>query len=600
LDRGYRSLRSLNPRLISLHPSGVLNQFDLQSVLYGMNKALSALFLILTLATGLHAQSEFSPQVLLKPRVSGPYMIPLSPDVRSAYDTLGTRAGINMVFHPGFKADIAAPVRVEGQTFFEAMDNLSRQTGNFWFAWDSKTIVVAADTPQYHRDLEPLTHKTFYLANSTTREALLNIVTALRTRHMMRGVMPVQGAQAIIVYDTASKVSGAEQVIAEMTNQALPISSSAPIAFPENSPSHVLLAESGKVRKVVPSNQAHMENMLVGSVSIDTSLPMEAIYEDLASRAGLNVVFDRSLRPAPTPRFHVEGVDLINALDLLALQTRTVWQPLNDSIIYVMGDNQQNRVEREQVIAKVIYLPELANPADLQETANALRTSPMASRSVFQDEKRKAILIKDTPLRVFLAEKVVADLNKRHGKTQSVAITIETSSLSARYGWMLGNAAKARPQLDVKLRNKTSVRLKENAKGAFEALTGLAGLQLSADSRFADDVETSFNAINIDILDALDLLGWKTRNIWQVVDQQTIRVLPDTQATRRDLETIEKTIVPADPSDAASLLNILRTIFQLRTVSLNEKNNIVIRDTADNVAIAEKLVEILGKGSVQR
>jgi hypothetical protein len=564
-----------------------------------MNKALSALLLVLTLGTGLHAQSEFSPQVLLKPKVSGPFTIPLSPDVRSAYDSLGSRAGINMVFHPGFKADIAAPLRVEGQTFFEAMDNLSRQTGNFWFAWDSKTIVIAADTPQYHRDLEPLTQKTFYLGNNVATEALGNIQTALRIRLQVVASL-VKGAKAIIVKDTATKVSAAEQLIAEMSNHALPLPSSTPTAFPDNNLYYLLLAEGGKVRRVVPSNQAHMENMLVGLVSIDTSLQTEAIYEDLASRAGLNVVFDRSLRPGPTARFHVEGVDLINALDLLALQTRTVWQPLNDSIIYVMEDNQQIRVEREQVIVKVIYLPELATTADLQETVNALRSSPLAFRSVFQDEKRKAILIKETALRVFLAEKVVADLNKRHGKTQSVAITIETSSLSARYGWMLGNAAKARPQLDVKLRNKTSVRLREKAKGAFEALAGLAGLQLAADSRFADDVETSFNAINIDILDALDLLGWKTRNLWQVVDQQTIRVLPDTQATRRDLETIEKTIVPSDPADAASLLNILRTIFALRSVSVDAKNNIVIRDTADNVAIAEKVVEVLGKGAVQR
>jgi hypothetical protein len=562
-----------------------------------MNKLL-ALLLILTLATGLQAQSEFAPQILLKPRVSGPFTIPLSLDVRSVYDTLGSRAGINMVFHPAFKGETSVPLRVEGQTFFEAMDNLSSQTGNFWFAWDSKTIVIAADTPQYHRDLEPLTHKTFYLGSNVTAEAVPNIATALRTR-LRTGVHPVEGAKAIIVLNTASKVSEAEQLISEMSNQPLPVPSSAPTAFPDNSPFYVLLAEGGKVRSVVPSTRAHLENMLVGSVSIDTSLPMEAIYEDLASRAGLNVVFDRSLRPGPTPRFHVEGVDLINALDLLALQTNTFWQPLSDSIIYVMADNQQNRRDREQFLAKVIYLPDLATTKDVLETINALRTS-LTMRSVFQDEKHKAIIIRDNALKVFLAEKLVADVNKRLGKPKSVLITVETSSLSAENGWMLGNAAKARPQLDVKLRNKTSVRLRENTKGAFESLASLAGLQLTSDSRFADEVETSFNALNIDILDALDLLGWKTRHFWQVVDQHTIRVIPDTQATRRDLQTIEKTIVPADPSDAAALLNVLRTTFQLRFVSLNEKNDIVIRDSADNVAIAEKVMEILGKGAVQQ
>jgi hypothetical protein len=86
----------------------------------------------------------------------------------------------------------------------------------------------------------------------------------------------------------------------------------------------------------------------------------------------------------------------------------------------------------------------------------------------------------------------------------------------------------------------------------------------------------------------------------QVVDEHTIRVTPDVQGARRELElTAQKTIVPTDPTNAASLLNILRTAFGLRGVQLDEKSNIVIRDLPDNVAMAEKLVEVLGKGAVQ-
>jgi hypothetical protein len=265
----------------------------------------------------------------------------------------------------------------------------------------------------------------------------------------------------------------------------------------------------------------------------------------------------------------------------------------------VMDDNQQNRRDRELFVTKVIYLPETATLTDINATLNVLRTT-LSLRGIFPHEKRKALVIRDTPLRVFLAEKTVEELNQRLGKSKSVVVETDTSSLYGENGWMLGIASKARPQLEVKLRNKTTVRLREKSKAAFEALVGLAGLQVVFDPRFTDTAELSFNATNVDILEALDLLAWQTRNFWEVVDKNTIRVIPDTQVARRELEPmVQKTIVPADLNDTPGLLNVLRVTFSLRDIKTDEKNNILIRDTADNVAMAEKLVEILGQGATQ-
>jgi len=563
-----------------------------------MNKAISAALLVLTLTIQLHAQAEFSPQAMLKPKITGPYTIPPNVDARAAYDTLGARAGFNMVYVPAFKEDTPIVLRIEAPTFFEAMNRLSEQTKTFWFPWDSKTIVLAPDTLQYHRDLEPQTLRTFYLGKDVPRDVLSSTVNALRARLQMRSVFQQEGANAIVVWDTAANVAAAERIIAEVEGQRLPLPTTTATAFPINNTLFLLISENGKVRRVVPSTQSHLENTLTGAVSVDIHSSARPIYEDLAARAGLNVIFDSQMRERPATRFHVESLDFINALDLLALQTGTFWQPMNDSTIYVMDDNQQNRRDRDRFIAKVIFLPETATTNDLNGTLNLMRTS-LGFRGIFQDSRQKAIVIKDTPLRVFLAEKVVEDLHKQLGKSKSVLLTTE-SSIYAENGWILGNAAAARPKLEVKLRNETTVRLNKNTKAAFETLAELAGLQVTFDPRFVDSDAISFAATNVDILDALDLLAWQTRQFWQVVDQHTIRVVPDSQAARRELElTVQKTIVPADPTAAAGLLNILRTVFALRAVQTDEKNNIIIRDNPDNVAIAEKLVEILGKGAVQ-
>jgi hypothetical protein len=310
----------------------------------------------------------------------------------------------------------------------------------------------------------------------------------------------------------------------------------------------------------------------------------------------MNVIVDRSVLTKPASRFHVEGLDLVNALDLLALQTGTMWQPLNESTIHVMEDTQQNRRDHGRLLVKIIYLPEMVTTATLNETINILRTR-LALRGIFQDEKHKAIVVKDTPLRVFLAERVIADLNKRFGKTTSVMLTTDTNSLYAESGWVLSNAAKARPLLDLKLRSKTTIRLNETPRKTFEALAEMAGLKLAENSAISDAAEMPLNLYNIDILDALDLFAWQSRYFWQVVDEHTIRVIPDTQQMRRDLEPmVEKTIYPADATQpgVAGLLNVLRVVFALRQIQLNDKNAFVIRDSAENVALTEKLVEILG------
>src|SRR6185436_8013852 len=100
-------------------------------------------------------------QIMLKPKTLGLYTIPPNLDARGAYDAIGAKAGVNMVYLPAFKQDTPVVLRIEGQTFFEAMDRLSQETKTFWFPWDSKTVVLAPDTQAARSDFEPLIFKTF-------------------------------------------------------------------------------------------------------------------------------------------------------------------------------------------------------------------------------------------------------------------------------------------------------------------------------------------------------------------------------------------------------------------------------------------------------
>jgi type II secretory pathway component HofQ len=81
----------------------------------------------------------------------------------------------------------------------------------------------------------------------------------------------------------------------------------------------------------------------------------ERRLKPLAAKAGLNVIFDRDFRsPVQIPLF--DSVDVLDALDLLSLQTKTFWEFMDATTILVSPDNQTKRRDYSQLVVKTIYL----------------------------------------------------------------------------------------------------------------------------------------------------------------------------------------------------------------------------------------------------
>jgi hypothetical protein len=571
-----------------------------------MTKLVSFLmvFLLATRQTD-KPKNEFSPEVLLKPKVAGPHTLAANGLAGASFETLAERTGLNIVFYRGFNRDTPNPLRIENATIVEAFDQLAAQTQNFWFPWNSKTIVVAPDNPQVRRAIEPLLTKTIYLGNTTTTNNINALMNTLRTKYQLRGVFQNEEARAFTIRDTASRIALAEHEAELVSNSVRQAATS--LTYPENSTDYMSIAENGRVRRLVPSNRSHLEKTLVESVTIDVDVAPQAVYEDLAQRAGLDVVFDNRMKPLPAARFHLEKADLLDALDLLALQSGTVWQPVNNSTIFVMEDSAQNRREFDAQVIKVLYLsdrdalgslrsPEAATYAR-NGYLNLLRTS-VALRYIFSSRANNALIIKDTPLRVFLAEKVLGDLDKGTNNLPPVTLKAPTSLFLSQNGWVLGRAALLRPKLDVKFRSVTNIRLDAPARAAYEALADMAGLKVEFDSRFVTAPQAPLHLTGVDVLDALDLLSLQTRNFWQVVDERTNRVIPNTVAARKELEPHEtRTFVPPDTSKegVAEVANLLRTVLGLVDVKVEDETKIVVTDTVDNLALVTQVFEIVNK-----
>src|SRR5437016_5064215 len=133
-------------------------------------------------------------------------------------------------------------------------------------------------------------------------------------------------------------------------------------------------------------------------------------FETLANLAGINVIFDPDFRGTRV-QLELNNVDIYEALDILALQTRSFWKPVNKSTILVSPDNQTKRRDYEELVLKTIYMANSVTSTELTEAITTLRTL-LNMRYLMSSTAMNAIIIRDTADRVAIAEKIIDDLDK--------------------------------------------------------------------------------------------------------------------------------------------------------------------------------------------
>jgi general secretion pathway protein D len=163
--------------------------------------------------------------------------------------------------------------------------------------------------------------------------------------------------------------------------------------------------------KTNPNLGSQMKTTLTEPITLSMNTESRAIYENLAALAGLSVMFDPRFRSVRTAISITTPVDIFEALDIVSLQTKNFWQPINETTFMVYEDTQTNRRDFEELIFKTIYVANTTTPQDLTGIVNVIRTS-LGLRTIFQYDAANAIIIRDTPGRIALAERLIAQLDK--------------------------------------------------------------------------------------------------------------------------------------------------------------------------------------------
>ncbi len=135
------------------------------------------------------------------------------------------------------------------------------------------------------------------------------------------------------------------------------------------------------------------------------------VYETIGKIAGINVLFDPDYQSRKLTIELNGGTTFQEALDIVALESRTFWRPVTPNTIFVAADTPTKRRELEQSVIKTFYLGNVSTPTDLQDVVNAIRTILEVQR-IQQIPSQNAIVVRGTPDQMALAQKMIDDIDK--------------------------------------------------------------------------------------------------------------------------------------------------------------------------------------------
>src|SRR5438132_1028369 len=165
-------------------------------------------------------------------------------------------------------------------------------------------------------------------------------------------------------------------------------------------------------------------------------LAYRAAYERLRFYAGASHVKRGQLLLDPDytsrrVKIELNGVTLEQALQIIALESKTFWRPVTPNTIFVASDTPAKRKDVEQSVIKTFYLANLSQPTELQDVVNALRQILEISR-IQPLPSQGALVVRGTPDQIALAEKLVGDLDKARSEVIVDVAVMQVSRDKAR------------------------------------------------------------------------------------------------------------------------------------------------------------------------
>src|SRR6266478_5096314 len=130
-----------------------------------------------------------------------------------------------------------------------------------------------------------------------------------------------------------------------------------------------------------------------------------------------------------------------------------------------------------------------------------------------------------------------------------------------------------------------------NLRMVFEALSRTTGLNVIFDRDVRNDVKTTIFVHDASVQDTVDMILLQSQLDKKELNANTLFIYPATAAKQKEYQDLKVRVFQLSSADGKTVQNVLKTVLKVTDMSLDEKTNtLVVRGTADVIAVAEKIV----------
>ena len=130
------------------------------------------------------------------------------------------------------------------------------------------------------------------------------------------------------------------------------------------------------------------------------------VFEVLSRQTGINFIFDKEIRSDGKTTIYVQDVPIEQAIDLVLGQNQLARQVLSENMVLIYPNTPAKQKDYQDQIVKTFYL-NTALPKDVE----GLLKTVLGAKTLVVNERAGAVVMRDTPENVRMAEKLVASID---------------------------------------------------------------------------------------------------------------------------------------------------------------------------------------------
>lgn len=159
------------------------------------------------------------------------------------------------------------------------------------------------------------------------------------------------------------------------------------------------------------------------------NIKLKEVFEILTKTAGISVVFDKEVKDDPITMF-IKNMPTDDALNLILNTNGLLAQRIGADTLLIIPNSKQKLAQYQDLMIRTFYL----SNAKAKDAVNLLRTM-FESKRVYVDEKINAIVMREEPAKLLLAERVLQTIDRREPEVQLDVEVLEVDrSKSLKYG----------------------------------------------------------------------------------------------------------------------------------------------------------------------